>query len=324
MARLLIAVCALLLAACAHRSPDRVEDLLSQAFQAAENHHEFELDPEAAILLRAIQGVDPHFPGVADLQEDLDLDGRLDRSLLGVNRRLRPDVHRELWKQVLLYLPDRVLDLLDVVSFDVHLGWGAFADVYATRAMQFGGGARATGGIGLHDHRSLGLKSQAEAGIHAAIFGADTYSSGLVGTSGARSASSAAAGLHEPTDALYQSFRDYWGVGASATAGIIGAEVEFHPVQLADFVAGWFGLDFLHDDFARTRALRLDKVELQMVSELWQMRDDPGLLEEYALARQQGELSNRPVPQPVEPPKAPSRMQPSEAQKLQPASMISP
>ena len=95
-------------------------------------------------------------------------------------------------------------------------------------------------------------------------------------------------------------------------------------MQLADFVAGWFGLDFLHDDFASTRALRLDKVELQMVSELWQMRDDPGLLEDYALARQQGALSNRPVAQPVDPPKAPSRMQPSEAQKLQPASMISP
>ena len=130
-----------------------------------------------------------------------------------MNRKLRPSVRRPLWARLLLFLPDRVLDLLDVVTFDVHFGLGAFADVHATRAIQASAGARTTGGLGLHDHRSLGMKSQAEAGVSAILLGAQSYSGGLVGTSGALGAAGSSVGLHEPTDPLYQSFRDYWGVG---------------------------------------------------------------------------------------------------------------
>lgn len=325
---LLVAICSLLVSACAHRPADRIEDLLANALRAAENHHEFDLDPEAAVLLHAMRGVDPDFPGTAELYGDLDLDAivGLDRGLLGMNRKLRPDIEREVWQQVVLWIPDRVLDLLDIVSFDVHMGWGVFADAHATRAMQLVGGARVTGGIGLHDHRSLGMKSQGEAGFNVAILGAHSYAGGLVGTSGAQAAISNSAGWHEPTDPLYRSLRDYWAFGASATAAIIGAEVEIHPVQIADFVAGWIGIDFLNDDFAHTRALRLEMAERQMIAELWKIQDNQALLDEYVAARQRGELSNPPVPpRPSEPSSAPlpdSRTPPSDRQRLQrPASM---
>ncbi len=291
----LLATCSLLLGACAHgRPPDRIEDLLSQAFQAAENHHEFDLDPEAAALLGAIAQVDPDFPGVQELGEDLDPAARagMQRSLLGMNRKLRPSIQRPIWAQLLLFLPDRLLDLLDVVTFDVHFGLGAFADVHVTRAIQASAGARATGGLGLHDHRSLGMKSLAEAGVSVLVLGAQSYSGGLVGSSGARGAAGSSAGLHEPTDPLYQSFLDYWAVGASVTAAIFGADIEFHPIQLADFVAGWFWIDFLRDDFARTRALKLDHVEQRMVVELWQLQDSPELIAAYAAAKEEGALSH--------------------------------
>ena len=325
----LLATCSLLLGACAHgRPPDRIEDLLSQAFQAAENHHEFDLDAEAAALLGAIAQVDPDFPGVQELSEDLDPDARagMQRSLLGMNRKLRPSVQRPLWARLLLFLPDRVLDLLDVVTFDVHFGLGAFADVHATRAIQASAGARTTGGLGLHDHRSLGMKSQAEAGVSAILLGAQSYSGGLVGTSGALGAAGSSVGLHEPTDPLYQSFRDYWGVGASVTAAILGAEIEFHPIQLADFLAGWFWIDFLRDDFAHTRALKLDYVEQRMVVELWQLQDSQELLQAYAAAKEQGALSHSSPQAPPPPVVVPDglRMRPSEKQRLQLPAAIAP
>ena len=295
----LLACASLLLAACANRPPDRIEELLSQALRAAESHHEFENDPEATVLVDAIHSVDPQFPGLLELRDELDPAARLDmrRSWLGMNRKLRPEIRRPVWAQALLWLPDRVLDLMDVVSFDVHFGLGAYADAHVTRAVQVAGGMRTTGGIGLHDHRSLGLKSQAEAGLTAIAVGAHSYGGGLVGTSGARAATGSAVGLHRPNDSLYQSFRDYWAVGGSVTAVIIGGEAELHPVQLVDFLAGWVGLDLLRDDFRHTRSLRLDGVDRQLMAELWNVKQSPELLTAYHEAKQRGELAHGPAPQ---------------------------
>jgi hypothetical protein len=66
-------LCFLLVSGCAfHRTPDQVDDLLSQALRAAETHHEFELDAEAALLIDAISAVDGDYPGLRDLSGDLD------------------------------------------------------------------------------------------------------------------------------------------------------------------------------------------------------------------------------------------------------------
>lgn len=298
----LLALCALLSGACVHeQSPERIGDLLSHTLLAAQNHHAYALDAEAAALLEAVAQVDPAYPGLEALREQLDptATGGMQRTLLGMNRRLRPEAERPTWARALLYLPDRLLDLMDVVTFDVHSGLGVFADVHATRALQFAAGARSTGGIGLHDHRSLGIKSQGEAGLAALVGGVLSYAGGMVGTSGAYGMADSLAGLHEPSDALYQSFRDYWAIGASATAVNIGAEVELHPLQLADFFAGWFCIDFLRDDFAHTRALKLDYVDQQRIAELWRIRNSPEMLEAYAAQRQQQQSAQRSEPEPA-------------------------
>ena len=129
----------------------------------------------------------------------------MQQSPLGMNRKLRAQADRPIWARALLWLPDRALDLMDVVTFEAHTGVGLFADAHATRAMQLLGGARSIDGFGLHDHRSLGIRSQAEAGLAALMAGAQSYASGIVGTSGAYGAADGFAGLHEPGDPLYQS-----------------------------------------------------------------------------------------------------------------------
>jgi hypothetical protein len=280
-----------------HRRPDQVEDLLAQAYRAAENHHEFDLDPEAAVLLAAIAAVDEGYPGLRDLEEDLQpaAGAGLRLGLLGMNRKLRPEVVRRPWVRALLWLPDRVLDLLDVVTVGIHLGPGAFADAHVTRALQVSGGARTTGGLGLHEHRSLGMKSQAEAGLTLVAVGAQSYAGAVVGTSGAHGAADSSRGVHDPAAPLYRQLRDYWAIGASATALFLGFEVDLHPVQLADFAAGIVGLDFLNDDLAHTRGLKLDTVEHELLTEIWRVRRSRRTLAAYLESRPGGAPPDAPA-----------------------------
>jgi hypothetical protein len=194
---LLVILCCLVLSACAfNRHPDQVEDLLAQAFRAAEKHREFEMDGEAALLIGAISAIDTDYPGLQDLTDDLAPAARVGmrRSLLGMNRKFRPQVERSVGVRALLWLPDRLLDLVDLVTVGIHLGPGAFADAHVTRAFQVGAGFRTTGGLGLHDHRSLGMKSQAEAGLNVITVGAQSYAGALMGTTGTRGSSDSSKG----------------------------------------------------------------------------------------------------------------------------------
>jgi hypothetical protein len=269
-----------------------VEHLLSRGLAAARKHHASAQDAEAALMINAVAAIDDEYPGLEALRSDLDPDvlTSMNRGWLGMNRKLRPAASRPIPLRVLLYLPDRVLDLMDVVTVGVHFGLGAFVDAHATRAMQLAGGFRSTGGLGLHDQRSLGMKAQAEAGLTVVAAGGQSYVGGLIGTSGALGGFDSTAGLHQPGDRLYQEFRDYWAVGASATALMVGFEADLHPIQLVDFLTGFVGIDLLHDDFAHTRGLSLGPADPTLLAEIWQLRRSRGSLDAYLDARRSGVL----------------------------------
>jgi hypothetical protein len=291
LAALLLA--ALACGACAsYEPPEDVHDTLQRAMHAAQSRQAAGYHAEAAVLALAIEDVDPDFPGLDPLRDGLDrsIRGAMSREWLGSNRRLRPQVSRPVWQQVLLYVPDRVLDLLDVASVSVQLGTGVLLDVHATHAINATAGLRSSGGIGLHELRSLGMKSQAEGGISLLPFGAYSYAGGLVGTSGVVAAADSVAGLHQPQGALYQELRDYWEIGARVFAGIAGADVAVHPVQIVDFVAGFATIDLLNDDFARTRGLDQSQTEERLVRSLWAVRRSRRTIDEYLAAKRSGAL----------------------------------
>jgi hypothetical protein len=280
------ALCCAFTSACSS-TPTPVDQMLARAVFTAGQLHEHELDAEAALFLDVVDVVDPAYPGLLEIDTDLDpaVRERMRPSVLGMNRRLRPAAGRSFGTQALLYLPDRVLDLMDVVTFGVHFGYGVFADLHATRAAQAVGGIHSVGGLGLHEQRSLGIKSQSELALALVAAGGNSFASGTIGTSGVRGAADGIVGLHKPSMPAYQRVRDYWGIGGSATAGLAGAELELHPVQLVDFLAGWVGIDFLHDDWARTRSLRLDRSQELLLSELWRLRGADDRIAEYQRTR---------------------------------------
>ncbi len=268
-----LALSCLALGCAAYYPPQDVTATLNQAVHAAQIQVERRNPLAAEQLTEAVLRIDPGHPAARGVRESLSSSNvrfLFGRSPVGSNRARRMPVDRSVGARIGLYLPDRFFDLLDVISFDLHLGLGALVNVHVTRAVQIGAGGRATGGIGWHDHRSLGVLAQTESEFVLPGVGAQAYLGALAGTSGLLAVGDALAGVHSPSAELYQEYRDYWAVGVSLTAVVIGLDVDLHPLDLADFLVGFSTFDFLHDDFAATRGLGLSHSERAL---LWKLSD---------------------------------------------------
>ena len=282
----------LLLGGCAvTHPPGTVKSTLEGAVSAARAHHEAGNDVEAAQLLEAALRVDSQLQEAQELRVALspEVEFLFDHPWLGSNFARRPVTERSTTARVLLYLPDRILDLLDIVSLELHIGPGLYYNLHVTRAVQAGIGFHATGGFGWHDHRSFGVLGQAESGIVVLALGAQAYAGAMAGTSGVWSTVDTLAGLHQPSDRMYQELRDYWAIGQSYTLLILGSEWDVHPIEIADFFLGWGGIDILNDDFARTRGLDLDRTERRLIKQLWEMERSEETMSDYRAMRDYGE-----------------------------------
>jgi len=271
--------------------PGTVKSTLQDTVSAARAHHQAGNDVEAAQLLEAALRVDSQFPEAQELRASLspEIEFLFDHPWLGSNFARRPATERSTTAKVLLYLPDRILDLLDIISFDAHFGPGIYLNYHVTRAVQAGIGFHGTGGLGWHDHRSLGALGQAESGIVLVALGAQAFAGSMAGTSGVRTTADSMAGLHQPSDRIYLELRDYWAIGESFTAILIGLEWDLHPVELADFFLGWGGIDILNDDFAHTRGLHLGRAERRFIRWLSEMERSEETMSGYRAMRDYGE-----------------------------------
>jgi len=132
-------------------------------------------------------------------------------------------------ERIVLYIPNRILDILDIFRARVRVGPG------------FAVGARATEGAsvyaGSYNSFYLGLPGPRLSPIVKSPIGAEV-SSDI--ESGALSAD--ADGEFGPN---YSSTE----IGAGVQAGIIGVDVAFDPVEIVDFIGGIFMFDPRKDDF---------------------------------------------------------------------------
>jgi hypothetical protein len=280
----LVALCGL--AACTTRSyaPLEVDRRLGQAVASATAHLSLREMPETAQLVRAIERIDPTYPDLAKLRDALpaDVQDLFAATGLGMNRARRVTVPRGVVGRVVRYLPDRLRDLFDVVSLDAHSGVGLYADVHLTRGAQLSAGARVAGGLGVLPQRATpGFQLQANGGFHAFGAGAERFYGVVAGPGGVYTGSTVLRGLQSPGDRLYQDYRDYWAIGASGTVGVFGATAELRPVQLADFVLGFVGIDIANDDSATSRPLDLLQSERELLEELGRIAASEESVAEY-------------------------------------------
>jgi hypothetical protein len=239
-------------------------------------------------MLRAIQRIDPQFFGLAPLLEKLPAGDRdmFRPTLLGVNRARRYASPPTAGRRVLLYLPDRLLDALDIVSVEAHGGVGAFGSVHVTERARAAAGARVVGGIGSYFRRNLfGTRVQGDAALHALGFGPLRSAGITAGPSGIASVNSDGSGARGPRAAVFQNYRDYWSIGASGTLGVFGFSADLHLVQLADWLAGFLLFDPGQDDLASTRATTLGISDLELLQQLAEIEQSPAMLAEYRRRR---------------------------------------
>lgn len=163
-------------------------------------------------------------------QEDADLADRPPRKADSSDDEQRPEEHprHSIAHQVLLYLPNRLLDVLDIVRVRVRVGPGVAASVRATKYVQAYLGAYGSVYGGLPGPRMrpmprspLGLEDSA--GLKVSVF--DATVDGGFGPD------------YSPTE-----------VGAGVQLAILGFDVGIDPWEIVDFVGGILTFDVREDD----------------------------------------------------------------------------
>jgi len=163
-------------------------------------------------------------------------------------------------RRAVLFLPDRVLDALDMVSAGVGLGFGFDVNVHLTRFIH-------APALGIYwaispvqwrygRNLSLSFDHEFELGLGPLVMYKAEFFGGGTGWGPDASREFSKLGLVSPNDRmLREGFRDPWAVGASVGPILLPprAEVDVHPVEVADFVVGLFTLGFVDlagDDWA--------------------------------------------------------------------------
>jgi hypothetical protein len=279
MRRLVVLAAAALLTACATpRGEEQVANLVHRTVQSSRAHHQAGRLGEAAVLLRAVERVAPDDPAVEELQAEIgdEVYPLLRSERLGMNRRPRAPIERSVLARIAWYPWDRVADVFDLVSFDVGVAAGAGVQAYITRGAQLGFGFGWQYGVGLTQPRILGAQQEIEIGVAALSYTQFQLAGNRSGMTGPVVTGSAdVIGASVPSLGVYQDYRDYWAIGAGVRVAVVGANVAFHPVQLADLVLGFIGIDFARDDNATTRALwfsSTDRRALIQLSEVEEVR----------------------------------------------------
>ncbi|NQU45418.1 hypothetical protein HQ520_19220 [bacterium] len=160
-------------------------------------------------------------------------------------------------RRILLFIPDRILDVLDVLSLSVGIPIGLGFEAHVTRWVSVGIGG--SGAIALHwsYNRNLALAPVGGAWLSLGPLAFYSLSYAGLGTGwsqgrpGGGGQSFNKFGIFSIQDEMVQEgWTDPFGVG-------VGHILEIHPIEIADFVVGLVTLGFVDisgDDFARPDA----------------------------------------------------------------------
>lgn len=125
---------------------------------------------------------------------------------------------------VLLYLPNRVLDLLDVARAGVEVGPGVGLDLTATEYLRLGLMARTSAGVGYETLRHLPVKAAGETYLDVGPLGIN------------------------PAFPLPW-YRNTWDLRVEAHVLLVGAHVAVNPAEIADAILGLTTFDLMDDDY---------------------------------------------------------------------------
>jgi hypothetical protein len=135
-----------------------------------------------------------------------------------------PPEERSFLHVLLLYIPNRIVDLLDIARFGIDVGPGIGLDLTATEYARLALLTRISAGVGYQTLRHMPVKAGAESNFGVGPFGANV---GFPLTW----------------------YRNTWDLRVEAHLLIVGAHVAVNPAEILDAVLGLTTFDLLGDDF---------------------------------------------------------------------------
>ncbi len=150
---------------------------------------------------------------------------------------------------VCLYIPNRLIDALDTFTLNMGVGPVVRCELRGTRAVQGGGGIGATAKVIKDYNRQYGACLQNGWNWEFISVAAEDIERRPT-SRWVKEYWEHSEGFPSPTQRIYNfhtGARDYWELGGSLGL-FVEADLALHPVELADFVTGFFFIDLKGDD----------------------------------------------------------------------------
>ncbi|MEM7179690.1 MAG: hypothetical protein AAF518_02175 [Spirochaetota bacterium] len=212
---------------------------------------------EAYRLLQIVQKMYPNDPEVKQIMTSFSKEqiNYVDQGwFLGFNNATRAQEKAGILKRILMYIPDRFLDIFDLVDVWINIGPQFGVSAKATSVFQGEAFAGAYTGFGFGQNKMWGAKVEKRGSFAIGPLGITDHSSTTVGT-GSFQVGEDYLYVHTPGKQLYKEEKDYWSFGAQAGGLFLGWEIQIHPMEILDLALGFLFIDLLDDDISRTRAL---------------------------------------------------------------------
>ena len=166
-------------------------------------------------------------------------------------------------ESVIMYAPNRVMDVLDIFSLSVGVGPVAKLGARVTRFITVGGGIGAAAKLVKGYDRQYGVNLEEGYNLDLLMFTSEKQVTHLASRF-VDKIDIETIGAVTPNDRIYNFYegsRDYWSIGVSAAA-IAEVDFDLHIIEIFDLVAGIFFIDLRADDLdvysvAGTREIEL-------------------------------------------------------------------
>lgn len=158
-------------------------------------------------------------------------------------------------EKLAFYLPNRLLDALDTFSVNLGVGPVAQARLMVTRYCDIGAGISASTYKAYKDYNRQYGAAVTEGWYWSCIFVGEEDYRVTEATSMMDKYVECRAGVPTPVTRAYDLVngpRDFWAIGGSLGL-LLDGDLYIHPVELADFVLGFFLIDFKSDDLTFDR-----------------------------------------------------------------------
>ena len=157
---------------------------------------------------------------------------------------------KKLGRYLLLYIPNRLVDATDMFTLELSIGGGFAAEMQATRYFQLGGSYGESWFVAKDYARQYGCAHKNTNHYGFLFMEKDvTFVDEISGTMREYVIDFPQFSVSDyHLDAFKDDDVDFWKIGGRI-GWIIGGGFGIHPVEIADFITGFFWLDLMNDDF---------------------------------------------------------------------------